>query len=104
VLLGLGRRWAERKVEEEADCGHVREKKRIVGRLSARGKERERGRMGLREEGPAQGKERRQAGLPGLRSGLALLFPSLSFSNPFETQIYLNSNELLNSNPVHSFQ
>jgi hypothetical protein len=60
--------------------------------------------MGLCEEGPAQGEERRQAGLPGLGSGLTLLFPSLSFSNPFETQIYLNSNELLNSNPMHSFQ
>jgi hypothetical protein len=59
--------------------------------------------MGLREEGLAQGEERRQAGLPRLGSGLALLFPSLSFSNPFGTQIYLNSNELLNSNLVHSF-
>jgi hypothetical protein len=40
ALLGLGRRWAERKVEEEADrgekkAGHVREKKRRVGRGEA---------------------------------------------------------------------
>jgi hypothetical protein len=59
-----------------------------VSGLAELERERERERMGLREEGPAQGKERKQAGLPGL--------DSFSFSFPFS---FSNSNSnLLNSN------
>jgi hypothetical protein len=82
--------------------------------LAVRGREK----WGAEEAGPSvrgrkgevgrgeknQPKRERGAGRAGLGSRFALPFPSLFFSNPFETQIYLNSNELLNSNPVHSFQ
>jgi hypothetical protein len=38
-------------VEEEADCGHVREKKRVCGPAERERKEREKGRMGLGRAG-----------------------------------------------------
>jgi hypothetical protein len=59
--------------------------------------------VGRGKGGRAEG-SRREVGQAGLGSRFALLFPTLFFSNPFETQICLNSNELLNSNPVHSLQ
>jgi hypothetical protein len=66
------------------------------------GKGRERGSGPARGKGPAQGGEGRQVGL-GLLTAFSK-FLSFFFSTPSETQIYLNSNELLNSNPVRSFQ
>jgi hypothetical protein len=61
-----------------------------------------RGRSWAAGEERASPRERKEVGRAGLEAGLYFL--PFSFSNPFETQIYLNSNELLNSNPVHSFQ
>jgi hypothetical protein len=64
--------------------------------------------MGRRGKGLAQeGRGGSWAvGGKGWAAGLTSLFSLLFFffSTPFEAQIYLNSNELLNSNPVHSFQ
>jgi hypothetical protein len=55
--LGLGHRWAEREVEEEVGCGHVREKKRVCGPA-----ERWRDRGGLSEGDRAAGKGGRVSG------------------------------------------
>jgi hypothetical protein len=71
------------------------------GRVSG-GRKREGGNGPAREKG--RPKRKKGSSPARLGSRFAILFPSLFFSNPFETQIYLNSNGLLNSNPVHSFQ
>jgi hypothetical protein len=74
ALLGLGRRWAERKLEEEVDCT---EKQKLatcgrrrgewaVGRRVSELAERERERKREGENGPARGRagprEREEAG------------------------------------------
>jgi hypothetical protein len=71
------------------------------GRVSG-GRKREGGNGPAREKG--RPKRKKGSSPARLGSRFAILFLSLFFSNPFETQIYLNSNGLLNSNPVHSFQ
>jgi hypothetical protein len=69
ALLGLGRRWAERKVEEEVDCGEERSWPH-AGEEEESGPRKGKGKW-------AAGEERREAGRAGLGSGFALLFPSL---------------------------
>jgi hypothetical protein len=79
---------------------------------SARGNELT-GQAGLSMEGEIDCGERRsrpkgkKGGRPGWAGwdlGLLFHFLPFFFSNSFQTQIYLNSNGLLNSNPMHSFQ
>jgi hypothetical protein len=94
-----GRCGAEgRRAGPRAQVGRARGSGR---RKKEAGCEGEKGEVGRGERN--RPKRERGAGQAGLGPRFALPFPSLFFSNSFETQIYLNSNELLNSNPVHSF-
>jgi hypothetical protein len=100
--MGSGAADVERRAADvgELGLGRLSEGGRAAGerRPCARGrKEKWAGQKGT---GPG-GKEE-QAGLGWLTAFSKFL--SFFFSSPFETQIYLNSHELLNSNPVHSFQ
>jgi hypothetical protein len=98
-VAGPSARWRRRQTA--ATCGR---RKGFAGRLSAREKRERREEWAYARKGRPKGKKGSRPGCLGWDLGLLFYFLLFSFSNPFETHLYLNSNRLLNSNPVHSFQ
>jgi hypothetical protein len=79
---------------------------RVAAHLGRGKREKRKGEKWAAGRGSRPRREEGEKGQAGLWLGwlvFSFSFP-FSISTPFEAQIYLNSNELLNSNPVHSFQ
>jgi hypothetical protein len=85
----------QRERERERARAQLGRLERAAGRGEERGRRAER-----REEGKGNWAAGKGIGPRG-REGISFPF---SFSGSFETQIYLNSNEFLNSNPLHSLK